>query len=368
LKTIIFTVTNDLTYDQRMQRICTSISNAGFDVLLVGRKLKTSIPLKAFSFRQKRLYCWFTKGKLFYLEYNCRLFFYLLFARFDAVCSIDLDTILPGFYSTKLKRKTCIYDAHEYFTEVPEVVDRPKVKRIWEWIARHTIPKLQYCYTVCESLADLFAENYSTEFSVIRNVPFKLQSPVTKTNNSRKVILYQGALNDGRGLEEMITAMCELNAELWIAGEGDLSIELRDLTKKLQLNEKVKFLGFVTPDHLKDLTFKADIGINLLQNKGLSYYFSLANKAFDYIQAELPSINMNFPEYQRIEKSYKVCLLVDNLESKTLVNTINQLLNNEELYLELVKNCKVAKEVFTWEEEEKKLIQFYHQLFKLQTV
>lgn len=345
-----------------MQRICTSVSQAGFDVVLVGRRLKTSLSFKQFSFKQKRLNCWFTKGKFFYIEYNIRLFFYLLFTKFDAVCSIDLDTILPGFYSSKLKRKTCIYDAHEYFTEVPEVVERPSIKRIWEAVARHTIPRLTHCYTVCESLADLFAENYGTEFGVIRNVPFQLTAPLVKATNDPKVILYQGALNDGRGLEEMITAMAQLNAEFWIAGEGDLSKELRNLVASLDLNDKVKFLGFVTPDKLKELTFKADIGINLLKNKGLSYYYSLANKAFDYIQAELPAVNMDFPEYKRIEAQYKVCLLVNDLETSTLVHTFNQLINNQQLYNELVENCKLAKEVFTWEEEEKKLIQFYNQL------
>lgn len=363
MKKIIFTVTNDLTYDQRMQRICTSISKAGFEVLLVGRRLKHSIPLKSFPFKQKRLSCWFNKGKLFYLEYNVRLFFFLLRSRFDAICSIDLDTILAGFYASKIKRKTCIYDAHEYFTEVPEVVGRPTVKRIWERVAKHTIPRLKYCYTVCESLADLFAENYGTEFNVIRNVPFRLNTPVSKSKNDLPVILYQGALNEGRGLEEMITAMKEINAEFWLAGEGDLSTELRELVNSLQLNEKVKFLGFITPDKLKDLTFKVDIGINLLQNKGLSYYYSLANKAFDYIQAELPSINMNFPEYQRIANKHKVGLLVDDLESTTLVHAINQLITDKRLYSEIVANCKMAKQHYTWEEEEKKLLQIYNQIF-----
>jgi uncharacterized protein (DUF302 family) len=46
LKKITFTVTNDLTYDQRMQRICASVANAGYDVLLIGRKLQGSLPLK----------------------------------------------------------------------------------------------------------------------------------------------------------------------------------------------------------------------------------------------------------------------------------------------------------------------------------
>src|SRR5688572_26752370 len=119
---LLFAVTNDLTYDQRMQRICRSLSAWGYDVELIGRERELSVPLSSETFRQTRLNCFFSKGKLFYLEYNLRLLFYLLFTRFDAVCAIDLDTIVPVFIIGKLKGAKLIYDAHEYFTEVPEVV------------------------------------------------------------------------------------------------------------------------------------------------------------------------------------------------------------------------------------------------------
>ena len=101
---IIFTVTTDLTYDQRMIRICTSLANAGYTVLLVGRKMKTSLPLAAQPFLQKRINCIFEKGKLFYAEYNIRLFFYLLFKKMDCIGAIDLDTILPAYFIAKIKK------------------------------------------------------------------------------------------------------------------------------------------------------------------------------------------------------------------------------------------------------------------------
>src|SRR5450432_542599 len=101
--TIYFTVTNDLTYDQRMIRICTSLANAGYKIMLTGRKMKGSIPLIEQPFQQKRIRCLFERGKLFYAEYNLRLFFYLLFKKADCICAIDLDTILPCYFISKLK-------------------------------------------------------------------------------------------------------------------------------------------------------------------------------------------------------------------------------------------------------------------------
>ena len=103
-KRIYFTVTNDLTYDQRMHRICTSLAEAGFQITLVGRKLPLSLPVQQHLFSQKRLRCRFNKGFLFYAEYNLRLFVFLLTKKMDGICAIDLDTILPCLAVSKLKR------------------------------------------------------------------------------------------------------------------------------------------------------------------------------------------------------------------------------------------------------------------------
>lgn len=359
---IVCTVTNDLTYDQRMIRICNSLSHAGYAVTLVGRQRPSSLPLDKNIFHQKRLSCYFEKGKFFYIEYNIRLFFFLLFSSFDIVNSIDLDTLVPGFLTAKLKRKTCIYDAHEYFTEVPEVVRRPRIQKIWKKVESSIVPRLEYCYTVGEGLAEMFTAEYKTTFAVVRNVPFKVKDfgALERPKNKNKILLYQGALNEGRGLKQMIEAMDNIEgAVLQLAGEGDLSDELRALVKSKKLDDKVEFLGFIKPHNLKDITMRADIGLNLLENKGLSYYFSLANKAFDYIQARKPSINMNFPEYKKLQHRYGTFHLAENLYPETLTLAVQRLLNDKDYYQSLVEKCEKAAQVLIWEEEEKVLLGVY---------
>lgn len=201
---IVFSVTNDLTYDQRMHRICGTLAANGYAVTLVGRALPSSNALETRSFQQKRLHCIFKKGVLFYAEYNLRLFLYLLVSRFDAVCSIDLDTLPAGCLASLLRRKKRVFDAHEYFTEVPEVVDRPTIKWFWERVARTCLPFYRHAYTVGPALARLFEEKYKVEFGVVRNVPTKAPSQNRQTTNAHKTILYQGALNEGRGIENHV--------------------------------------------------------------------------------------------------------------------------------------------------------------------
>ncbi len=359
---IIFTVTNDLTYDQRMQKICRSLANAGYEIELVGRERNTSAALLNEPFKQTRLKCTFNKGKLFYFEYNLRLLFYLLFQKFDALCAIDLDTIVPVYLAGKAKGAKLIYDAHEYFTEVPEVIRRPSVKRVWEWVERTFVPKFDLAYTVSPALAELFSKKYGKEFQVIRNIPLLVQ-PST-VNRQPSTILYQGALNEGRGLEHLIEAMKDIDAKLLLAGEGDLSDELRSLTKKLNLEHKVEFLGFVKPDKLKELTAKATIGINLLEHKGLSYYYSLSNKFFDYIHAGVPQVCIAFPEYKKINDEYEVALLVESCDVDEIKKAITPLLSNDDLFKRLQKKCEVCSHDLNWQNEEKKLVALYDELLR----
>jgi glycosyltransferase involved in cell wall biosynthesis len=362
---LFFTVTNDLTYDQRMIRICSSLAAAGYTVRLIGREKRGSRPLSDRPFQQVRIRCFWEKGKLFYLEYNLRLFFYLLRTSFDAVCSIDLDTLLPGFGAARIKGKPLIYDAHEYFTEVPELVDRPFTKRIWESLAQGIVPRIRHAYTVGPELAQLFEQRYGTAFSVIRNLPLSRKAIDTLPEGSPRIILYQGALNVGRGLEEAILAMKDVNgAEFWMAGEGDLSEKLRKLVRRKKLDHKVKFLGFVLPEDLPKLTQRATIGLNLLQNRGLNYYYSLANKTFDYIQAGIPSLNPAFPEYIRLQKEFDCLILVDELTPRAIASSLNALLQDPDRLAAIREKCRWAAEQLCWEKEEQKLIRFYAEVFR----
>ena len=362
---IIFTVTNDLTYDQRMHRICHSLASNGYDVLLVGRVLPHSIPLIDKAFEQKRLSCIFKKGFLFYAEYNLRLFIFLLFqSGYDTICSIDLDTLGAGFFASLLRGKKRVFDAHEYFTEVPELVDRPVVKFFWAMIAKFILPYYRHAYTVGPALAEIFKKQYGPDFTVIRNVAAKaVNEPKVANNNgvsNHKTLLYQGALNEGRGLEVAISTMQHIeNVQLVLAGEGDCSEKLRALSLVLDLGEKLRFEGYVQPDQLKKLTKSAWAGINLLENRGLSYYYSLANKFFDCVQAGVPVITMDFPEYRHLNQQHEVALLLSELSQDSLAAAINKLLTDKLLYQRLQHNCLVAREEWNWEAEEKVLLGFW---------
>jgi glycosyltransferase involved in cell wall biosynthesis len=366
LKKIYFTVTNDLTYDQRMNRICTSLAENGYAVTLAGRKLNSSVPLTEKKYKQKRIRCWFNTGKLFYGEYNIRLFFFLLFKKMDAVCAIDLDTILPCLYISRLKKIPRIYDAHELFTELPEVISRPGILKLWTKIEKKAVPQFKWGYTVSESIAEEFYRRYGAHFETIRNIPFLKKLNTTKPHDyayNEKFILYQGAVNEARGFEYLIPAMQWVNSRLIICGDGNFMKQLKKLITDYKLQDKIELKGMLPPEQLWIISQQATVGIALAEKEGLNQYLALPNKFLDYIHAALPQVTMNYPEYQKINNEFEVAVLIDNLDPKRIAEAINNLLTDTVLYKKLKENCLSAREKLNWQQEEKKLLAFYQSVF-----
>lgn len=344
-----------------MNRICSTLASEGIEVCLVGRKKKSSLPIREKNYKQHRIFCFFETGKLFYIEYNFRLFFYLLYQQFYAVCSIDLDTVIPGILACKIKGKVHYYDAHELFPFVPEVIERPAVQKIWLWVEKFAFKHSNSIYTVGGAIAQYFEKQYHRKVNVVRNVPMS-ELPLLQLNHiqlpNERFILYQGALNKGRGLELLFEVIAQTQYQLVLVGDGDIANNLKLLASKLKIENQVHFLGFVLPQYLPAITKSAYIGYNVSENLGLSYYYSLNNKFFDYVSAELPSVINDFPEYTKLLTDYQVGL-VAQFEIQSIKNCLDSLFQNESIYASCKLQCSLAKTEWNWENESKHLKTIY---------
>ncbi len=357
-KTVILSVTNDLVSDQRVHKVASTLLNNNFKVILVGRKLRNSKNITKRTYKTFRFNLVFNKGFLFYAEYNTKLFFYLLFKNFDILNSNDLDSLPANYLLSVIKRKKIVYDSHEFFTEVPELVNRPKVKNFWLSIEKHILPKIKYSYTVSPEIANEYKKLYDINMGLIFNFPFKLD--VTNHIKNEKIIIYQGALNIGRGLETIILAMKNIeNAKLQIIGSGDIETQLKQLTIKNNLSNKIEFIGQISFENLYKYTINASIGISLEENIGFNYKYALPNKLFDYINAEIPVLVSNLPEMAKIVKEYEVGEIVTDYSEKGISKQLNNILNNNELLLKYSTNTKNAKNVLNWKNQENTLLKFY---------
>ncbi len=352
----------DVLYDQRLIKTWKSLEQSGYEVSVFARKIfDERIDDLLHTVRCHPL---FKKGMMAYVEYNVRAFFTLLFGRWRTVVSFDLDTLPAAVFVSYFKKIFIIHDAHEYFVESPELVDRPKIRKIWEKIASFCIPKVDRAYTVGTSIAQAMQREYGIPFEVIRNVPLisgtvDVASEEMENFVPRPYIIYQGALNTGRGLEQLIEVMVSFpGLNLALAGKGDIEPELKEKASMLNL-KNIHFVGNLRPPQLKAFTRNAVFGLNLLENKGKSYYLSLANKFFDYIEAGIPQICVDFPEYRKLNDAYDIALLTESCVQELLREKFAMLLNDAVLYNRLKTNTSSAINELNWAQESRKLIELY---------
>ena len=367
-KKVIVSVINDLVSDQRVHRTCLTLHEMGLDVCLIGREMRKSIKLEPRKYKTHRMKLFFENGALFYFEYNFRLFFYLLSHNYAVLHSNDLDTLLANYLINKLKGGDLVYDSHEYFLEVPELVKRPIVKKIWGIIERFIFPKLKHVFTVNKSIANIYKKQYGIDIKVVRNVPVIEDKPNVKVRskadlglpNDKKIILLQGAgINVDRGSEEIITAMQWIDAVFLVVGSGDVLPQLKKMVKSLKLEKKVIFTGKIPFEKLKEYTAIADVGVTLDKATNVNYKFSLPNKLFDYIHADLPVIASNLIEVKRIIAKYKVGLVLTNHNPKEMAKEISGFLQNERLFSQAKANATDAKSLLNWQLEKQVLIKEY---------
>lgn len=368
-KKAILSVTNDLATDQRVHKIASSLMDMGFEVSLVGRlrpwSEKLDRPYKTFRFK-----LYFEKKVWFYADYNIRLFFYLLFKSFDVYISNDLDTLLPNFLVSKIKGKALVYDSHEYFTEVPELISRPKIRNVWLKIENYIFPKLKNVYTVNSSIANIYKSKYKVDVKIIRNIAPQLKNKTidlelaNRIKGENKMLIMQGAgINIDRGAEELIEAMPFLpNTILYIIGSGDVFPNLRQLVQKLKLENHVFILDKMPYAQLMEYTKIADLGLSLDKGTNPNYENSLPNKVFDYIQAEIPLLVSNRKVVSKLVMDHQIGSVIEPIDAESIASAIKKSFSDKDQIKLWKKNLQLVSHVFSWENESIELKKIYKEL------
>ena len=402
-------VTNDLLTDQRVDRSCRALQESGYAVTLIGRRLghasgfghtSNEVAEKALDarpYRCVRMRLLFRRSALFYAEYNMRLLLKLLLMRADAFYANDSDTLPACCWAARLRGKKLLFDAHELFPDVPELVGKPRVQRVWKWVERTCLPRVDAAFTVSQSVADEYRRRYGVAMTVVRNLPERIENGELRMENypgaaalnvtgdtpaqfsilNSQLILYQGAVNVGRGVRELVDVIGRLpQCRLVVAGDGDLLEELREYAADKPWSERIMFLGRVDPNQLHTLTTKADMGVCLLEDLGLSYRCALPNRVGDFVQAGVPLLATGFVEIQRVIEHYGIgatteaCPAVKDGEAYDqylgrLANTIADTLHAWHTMPQEERDRRFARarKELCWDNEKKTLIKTINAIF-----
>ena len=363
MKSILVCVTSDLATDNRVLRHCELMHQMGFKVQLIGRILPWSPTMPLLSYRVHRVKLPFLKGPLFYLSYQIWLFFYLLFKKTDILWANDLDTVLPCFLVSKLRRQLFIVDSHELFTEVPELSKSPIKKSIWLFIEKNVAVKADVFITVNQSLARIFQQKYGINPKVVRNVPKRIDLAPAHSRNlihipegDLLVVIQGSGINKGRGLDETLDGISTLNGvSLLIIGGGNAIDEAKLKTKTLGIQSKVHFIARVPYQEMMRYTQMASIGLAFDADPCLNFHYALPNKIFDYFHAGIAVISGPQPEISNLVSTYECGYLMKQITPESIRWAITFYQKHPDLLATHQRNSKKAAETEHWDLEKKAL-------------
>lgn len=298
---------------------------------------------------------------------------------FDLVWANDLPMLYPARVIAKKLNAKLIYDSHEIYNETINqffIKGNNAIKnlafeiliKIMKWHGEKMeltlLKKTDIMFTVNESLKNYFKQKYKFEkIEVLMNLPYAYKGEKLEAFNFRKhfswpnhsiILIYQGVLNFGRGLELMIDSFKFLDDKfrLVILGNGILKDILKKKVQQLKLESNIGFHDAVPLAELPKYTSSANIGLNLLEDFNLSKKLASPNKLFEYIHAGIPVVASRTIENERVFEHYKIGELCENtpIDIADKIKAVYQTLDSFKYSL------LSAKQNFSWEHQEVKLL------------
>ncbi|MEE3362048.1 MAG: glycosyltransferase [Anaerovoracaceae bacterium] len=260
---------------------------------------------------------------------------------------------------------TVIYDMHE---DAPnqigyEIAKRVKfiggaVRRYILHADNRMIKNAAYNIIVVEGQRER-AERFSSRVKMICNYPIIRDSAVKHTDTNH--ICYAGGLTDIRGITNLVEAMPDINARLYLAGAG--TKEYMDKLKSLDGWEKVDYLGFLDRESVLEMYSKSSCGI-LLYKPLPNMESSLPNKMFEYMEAGLPVVCCDYDPWMEVVEKNNCGICVDrNFSKKEFIDAVNGLLADRDRAAEMGRlGRETVAEKYSWKSQEKILLEIYGEL------
>jgi glycosyltransferase involved in cell wall biosynthesis len=381
-KLIIVTVISDLATDYRVHKICQTLHENGFRVLLVGSLKKGSMALNTRDYQTDRIKMYFEQTALFYAEFNIRLFFRLIRKKAAIYLGNDLDVMPATMLIARLKNKQLVYDSHEYFLGMAGMDQKPVRRIVWKFIESRVFARIKYMYTVSDSIRNLYRKTYLKKLFVVRNLPFKnpvfpalteeenswISSIDQKIPTNKNLIILQGAgINEHRGAEELVFSMIFLDAHrfhLLIIGGGDVFEKLEKMIAQNNLSEKITLIPKVPFAVLDHFTRKAQLGLSIDKPSVLNHKYSLPNKLFEYLHAGVPVLATRLIEQERIINEYDVGGFIEDHHPEHMAAKIKEIFADDGQLNRWRQNCNRVREELNWENESKIVIDIFKQVDK----
>lgn len=283
----------------------------------------------------------------------------------DIIHSHDVNTLPTAWLVKIITGAKLIYDAHEISTSREGYA---ALKKAVAHVEKFLIPRASAVITTTDTRAKYLARLYKVKRpTVLQNRPRYFECVRTRIlyeelglSEEWPIVLYQGGIQSGRGLEKLIRCTKYLTpCYVVLIGSGRLTSKLMAMRDELNLQQVVHFIPTVPLSRLPQYTAGADIAVQPIENTCFNHFSTDSNKLFEYIIAGVPSVATNFPEIRKIISQHDTGLLVPAGSDQALIDSLNELICNSALRKQFAENAKKAAKYLSWETQEKLLLDLY---------
>jgi glycosyltransferase involved in cell wall biosynthesis len=359
-KKVLITFLGNINYDTRCKNLFDSLTANNFEVEFIGFDWLT----KGFVEEHGEISIYkLKKGFLsisFYLKFIWHIKLKIISTKASIIFAEDIYTLPFIIILGKLKRARIYHDSRELFGYLAGLKDKKFKQTFWKWIENFFIKKAD-CVIVTGAMdGDFLKKEYGLHnIILLRNLPRYYKPTLNldlhshlQIDTNKKIILYQGVLLKGRGIEKVFEVLKDLPEHVFvIAGGGEFEEYYKKLATEMDLVDQVYFLGKLTLEELPKITASADVGVSLIENLSTSYYYALPNKLFEYIMAEVPVIVSDLPQMKAIVDKYDVGFAVEFGSKDELISAIKKLTEDNSLHESKKQNCHIASQELNWEKE-----------------
>jgi len=363
-KSVCIAFLGNISFDTRTLNFYKSLKEKGYAVEVIcfewkGNKTAGLPPnVKIYTLNKKK------SSIFFYAKFAYKLFINLLKSKAGVFFAEDIYTLPFVCIAAKFKNAKVIYDSRELFGFLAGLKSRRALQKMLASIEKRFIGLANNVIVTGDMDGEFLHEQYGiANLITIRNLPF-LDTAIKKNDlhslygidENKKILVYQGVILHGRGLRYVFNYLKTYDESVLVVfGDGEQKKFYEDLAVSLGIQKKVIFAGKVPQEELLAYSAGADIGLSLIENISLSYYFALPNKLFEYIMAGLPVIVSNLPQMKQVIANYKVGASVDIYKEEELNDSLHQIITNNDVLKEYRENCKKAALELNWNNEIKKL-------------
>lgn len=281
----------------------------------------------------------------------------IYFRRLDIACvnAHSLSVLPLAMVFKVLNRSHIVYDTHELETETHNM--KGLRKTLAKVVEKSLIRYVDSVFCVSDEISRWYQRKYNIKLPVtILN-----STPVVDSDKSdilrqklnipseAKIILYLGAIENGRGIELMIESFENFNDDKYVLVFVGFGSQINLIKKSKQYCKRIFYLDAVERGSIHLYASSADLGICLNPPTCLSHNYCMPNKLFEYLMASLPVIVSQCESLENFVFKNDVGIVLRSLDPNSVCESIRNYFEKKTVaYKDNARN--VALE-YSWESQ-----------------